>query len=224
MSPGAREETIRAYFPLVRKIARRIHRLVPSVDYGDLVGDGSIGLIRAVDQFDAGRGIPLEQYARRLISGAMLNGIRRMDPVPERARRLVRDAEAARYRIACERGSVPGNVELEMLMPGFSRATSAAHNGVPLSLDAPLPDGLRVKADWGNDPALIVQDRARTDAVQAALASLSPRQRTVMREHYYADRSLREVGRGLEISSQRASQLHQTAILRLRKVLDAAAR
>src|SRR5579863_9922518 len=107
-----REETVRKFFPLVKKIARRIHTLVPSVDLGDLIGDGSVGLIRAVDQYDASRGIPLEHYARALISGAMLNGIRRMDPVSERVRRAVRDGEAARYRMAMERGSVPGNAEI----------------------------------------------------------------------------------------------------------------
>ena len=221
MSAEEREALVRTHFPLVRKIARRIHRLVPSVDYGDLVGDGSVGLIRAVDQFDPNRGIPLEQYARRLISGSILNGIRRMDPVPERARRLVRDGEAARYRIASDRGSVPANAELEALYPGFLRASCAAHDGVPLSLDAPLPEGVLVVSDWSSDPAKIVVAHAQTDCVQMALSALSPRQRDVVHEHYFGERSLREVGKRMEISSQRASQLHQTAILRLRKALDA---
>lgn len=224
MTSENREALIRQYFPLVKKIARRIHRLVPTVEVGDLVGDGSIGLIRAVDQFEPGYGIPLEQYARRLISGAMLNGIRRMDPVPERARRVVRDGEAARYRLAAERGSLPHNDELEALHPGFLRASTAAHHAVPLSLDAPLPEGEHLQADWQDDPAEIITERARNERVHGALGRLTARQRRVMHEHYFAERSLREVGSELEISPQRASQLHQTALLRLKKELNATAR
>ncbi len=90
MTEAQREERIRALLPLVKRIARRICRLVPC-DYDDLVCDGSVGMIRAVDNFDPARGISLEHYARHLISGAMLIGIRRMDPVSERTRRRMRD-------------------------------------------------------------------------------------------------------------------------------------
>ena len=99
-----REAAIRRLFPLVRQIARRVRRMVAGVELDDLVGDGSIGLIRAVDNFDPMRGPTLEHYASRLIAGAMLNGIRRMDPVSERARRAVRDGENERFRIAVARG------------------------------------------------------------------------------------------------------------------------
>src|SRR5580693_4284505 len=92
-----RESRIRALFPVVKKIARRLRTLVPGSELDDLVGDGSIGLIRAVDNFDPNRGPSLEHYARRLILGAMLNGVRRMDPVSERARRATRDGANLRY-------------------------------------------------------------------------------------------------------------------------------
>ena len=78
MSEDAREERIRALLPMVRQIARRVHRMVPMSDAEDLIGDGCVGLIRAVDGFDPTRGVPLEHYARRLILGSVLNGVRRM--------------------------------------------------------------------------------------------------------------------------------------------------
>lgn len=218
-----REALIRRYFPLVKRIARRIHRLVPSVDVDDLVGDGSIGLIRAVDHFDPQRGPTLEHYAKQLIVGAMLNGIRRMDPVSERARRALRDGETARYRIAVERGSVPGNVEMEQLRPGFARATLAAHRGVPLSIDAPLPEGEYLPSDWSNDPASVVIEREHSFELRALVDRLSPRQRDLVRAHYFAEHSLRDIGKRMRVSPQRASQLHIAAIAKLRKAVDAAA-
>jgi RNA polymerase sigma factor FliA len=223
VEPVDREALIRRYFPLVKRIARRIHRLVPSVDVGDLVGDGSIGLIRAVDHFDPQRGPTLEHYARRLIVGAMLNGIRRMDPVSERARRAIRDGESERYRIAAARGSVPTNGEMERLRPGFARAMLAAHRGVPLSIDAPLPEGERICSDWSEDPASVMMQREGELEVHALLERLPLRHRELLRAHYFGEHSLRDIGKRLRISPQRASQLHVAAIEKLRKAVDAAA-
>ncbi|HXM06253.1 MAG TPA: sigma factor, partial [Candidatus Acidoferrum sp.] len=63
-----REERIRRMFPLVKRIARRVKRMVPGFDVEDLIGDGSVGLIRAVDSYDPTRGPTAAQYARRLIA------------------------------------------------------------------------------------------------------------------------------------------------------------
>jgi RNA polymerase sigma factor (sigma-70 family) len=212
----AREATIRAMLPLVRRIARRVKRLVPGFDLDDLIGDGSVGLIRAVDSYDPSRGPSLQQYAQRLIAGSMLNGIRRMDPVSERARRTVRDGENARYAIAAMRGDVPTPAEMELQRPGYLRALAATHCGQPLSLDAPLPPGETQTLDWGDDPGRIVEARGRSAALAALVAALPKRQREVVVAHYFGDASLRAIGARMAISAQRASQLHLAAIAKLR--------
>src|SRR5579863_9976350 len=142
-SRDEREARIRELFPLVRRIAQRIRKMVPGTELDDLIGDGSIGLIRAVDQFDEARGPSFEHYARRLIAGAMLNGVRRMDPVSERSRRSAREGEELRYAIAVRTGVMPTLVEIERQRPAFKRTLAATHCGTPLSLDAPLPDGVK---------------------------------------------------------------------------------
>jgi RNA polymerase sigma factor for flagellar operon FliA len=223
MTADDREARIRELLPLVKRIARRVHRLVPSVELDDLIGDGSIGLIRAVDQFDEMRGPTLEQYARQLVAGAMLNGIRRMDPVSERARRALRDGETERYRIAVERGEVPSVDHMDRLRPGYARATVAAHRAQPLSLDAPLPEGESIPSDWSGDPGTIVERREERTRIHQSIAALPPRQQGVVARHYFEERSLREIGRAMAISPQRASQLHLAAVIRLKKQLDAAA-
>lgn len=221
MGSDEREALIRQYIPLVKKIARRIHRMVPSVDIGDLIGDGSIGLIHAVDNFDPARGTPLETYARHLIAGKMLNGIRRMDPVSERARRAVRDGESERYRLATERGYLPSTREIEERCPGYARAAIASRRFVPLSLDAPLPDGMSPPSDWSADPAAIFMNNEKREALRALLKRLPDRQRRVLHAHYFQGQSLRDIGKAMRISSQRASQLHLAGIRRLQKAARA---
>lgn len=215
-----REERVRSLLPLTRRLARRLKRLVPNFDMDDLVGDGCIGMIRAVDSFDPGRGPRLEEYARRLIAGAMLNGIRRMDPVSERARRIVRDGETQRYAIAAERGDVPSAQEMDVRCPGYRRAVAAAYRGQPLSLDAPLPIGESLAGDWSDDPGRIVERRSESQRLAALVDGLPPRQRQVVLLHYYNGKSLRAIGRQLAISPQRASQLHTSAIAGLKRLSE----
>ena len=217
-----RELAVRTLLPLVRKAARRLKRLVPSLDVDDLVGDGCIGLIRAVDSFDPQRGTQLCEYARRLVVGAMLNGVRRMDPVSERARRIVRDGENQRYSLAAQRGSVPSAGEMEKRCPGYRRAVAAAHRGQPLSLDAPLPRGEALAYDWSDDPARIVERRLERARLAEMIAELPQRLREVIMMHYFNETSLRSVGKRLAISPQRASQLHSSAITKLKRRADAA--
>ncbi|MGR4066103.1 MAG: sigma-70 family RNA polymerase sigma factor [Vulcanimicrobiaceae bacterium] len=214
---GDREATVRRLLPLVKKIARRVKRVVPSADYDDLVGDGSVGLIRAVDSFDPSRGPTIETYARHLISGAILNGMRRMDPVPERARRAVREMQNRRYAIAMETGETPTLTRTLAGNPSAARAAVAVYRGQPLSLDATLPPGESLRLDWGGDPAAIVAENGERDALRAEIGRLPGRQRDLVRLHYFAERPLREIGERMMVSAQRASQLHLAALKRLRK-------
>lgn len=216
---AGREASIRACFPLVRAIAKRVGRLVPAADPDDLVGDGSIGLIRAVDTFDATRGTPLETYARRLILGAMLNGLRRLDPVSERARRTLRVAEQRRFDLAQERGTLPSFGELERDDARLRRARVTAHRLSPLSLDAPLPQDANALADWAADPAQRAAERDKRQRMREALALLPERHRRILAWHYYDELSLHAIGVRLNVSPQRISQLHRSALARLRAVI-----
>ena len=204
---------------MVKKIARRVGRMVPGADVDDLVGEGSIGLIRAVDSFDPTRGPSIEQYASRIIAGAMLNGIRRLDPVSERVRRDVREAERERYALASQLGALPSLLEMEKRRPGLRRAHIHAYRYAPCSLDAPLPMGEQLSGDQSADPAAIVSDRLEHASVRGALALLSPRHRKLLALHYFNDLSLHTISKRMEISPQRVSQLHIAAIAKLKKVV-----
>jgi RNA polymerase sigma factor for flagellar operon FliA len=211
-----RETTIRELFPTVRAIARRVAKLAKTIDLDDLIGDGSIGLIRAVDRYDATRGVTLEHFARRLIVGAMLNGLRRRDPVSERVRRTLRRADQRRYALAQERGTLPTLVELEREDGALRRARLAVHTQNPLSLDIPTASGRDMLIDRTSEPGARAVERARTREIREAIALLSERERRIIALHYDRELSLHAIGRVLSVSPQRVSQLHLHAIARLR--------
>jgi RNA polymerase sigma factor for flagellar operon FliA len=223
MTTDERERTVRRLLPLVRRIARRVARVLPGCEFDDLIGDGCVGLLRAVDAFDPTYGTSIEQYARRVVLGSMLNGVRRLDPVSERVRRIVRHAERERYAIAAATGRLPSMAELERQRPALARARASALRASALSLDAPLPTGVAPPADdRGADPARVVADAAERRRIHAAIDALPPRQRSVVVAHYFGEHPLRAIGEHMRVSPQRASQLHLLAIRRLRRDLTPA--
>src|SRR4026207_1496142 len=85
-----------AGLPFVEALARRMASTMPhSIETGDRVRGGVIGLIDAAHRFDEGRGIKFETFAERRVRGAMIDALRK-DAWPRGVRRVRRELEAAR--------------------------------------------------------------------------------------------------------------------------------
>ncbi|TAM74072.1 sigma-70 family RNA polymerase sigma factor [bacterium] len=214
-----REAAIRALLPMVRGIARRIAYKVPTCELEDLIADGALGAIRAVDSFDPRRGVPLRVYARRLVFGSILNGVRRMDAIPEHVRREARVAERVRYELYSRLGRAPRSAEVAAACGLDERRVRSVLSGAallaPLSLDEPLPAGMHEPVCDEDPPAILLRHQ-RLRAVRSALDTLPPREREVVRCHYFGRTTFDLVGRRLGVSRQRVSQLHVRALRRLR--------
>jgi len=220
MNADEREATVARLFPLVRIIAHRVARACRLADADDLIGDGALGLVRAVDNYDPTRGVTLDQYVRHVILGSILNGLRRKDPVSERARRRVRQGERIRRELECG-GSSVSDREVEAHVPGFERARAQVEVGLPLSLDAPLPYGMRIEVNWSDDPARVVEAVALGKRLRGAVEQLPPRQRDIVVQHYFEEQSLRALSECMSVTPQRISQLHCAALHRLRGLVGA---
>src|SRR6476646_3130022 len=91
--------------PFVEALARRLAASMPdSIDIGDLVQDGVLGLIDAAHRFDEARAIKFETFAERRVRGAMIDALRR-DAWPRGVRRQRRELDAAREELRSELGA-----------------------------------------------------------------------------------------------------------------------
>src|SRR5688572_22040173 len=109
---GKQNPRVVASIPFVEQLARRVAATMPhSIDIGDLVQDGVIGLIDAARRFDEGRGIKFETFAERRIRGAMIDALRK-DAWPRGVRRQRRELEAAREELRRELGCEPSLADL----------------------------------------------------------------------------------------------------------------
>ena len=111
VAPPATDRIV-AGLPFVEALARRMASTMPhSIDLGDLVQDGVLGLIDAANRFDEGRGIKFETFAERRVRGAMIDALRK-DAWPRGVRRQRRELEAAREQLRRENGCEPSIADL----------------------------------------------------------------------------------------------------------------
>jgi len=108
-----REQIILAHLPQVNLIATRMHRRCPlQVEIDDLISVGTLGLIQAVDRFRPERGCLLKTLAEHRIRGAILDYLRKLDPLSRSARRFVKERDRAALRLQSELGRMPERAEL----------------------------------------------------------------------------------------------------------------
>jgi RNA polymerase sigma factor for flagellar operon FliA len=224
-------ERIAAGLPFVESLARRVASSMPhSIELGDLVQDGMLGLIDAAFRFDEARGIKFETFAERRVRGAMIDALRR-DAWPRGVRRQRRELEAAREELRRELGAEPSLADLAARVG--SDETRLGRTIVRINtIESTSPLSAGENVDGSTLPAALVPseppapDRAYEevevrDRVRAAIASLPARERKVIGLYYYAEATMKQIGAEIGVNESRVSQLHARAIQRLRKSLGA---
>ena len=221
-----------ASIPFVEQLARRVAATMPhSIDIGDLVQDGVIGLIDAAHRFDEARGIKFETFAERRIRGAMIDALRK-DAWPRGVRRQRRELEAAREELRRELGCEPSLADLAAKVGSDEKRlgrTIVRINAIEST--SPLANNdhaRRIVASRGARFRPNPSSRTRptsahetTDRVRDAIASLPPREQKVIGLYYYGEATMKQIGAEIGVNESRVSQLHARAIRRLRDALGA---
>jgi len=215
--------------PFVEALARRMASTMPhSIDIGDLVQDGVIGLIDAAKRFDEGRGIKFETFAERRVRGAMIDALRR-EAWPRGVRRVRRELEAAREELRHSLGYEPSVADLAAKVGSDEKRLSrtivrintiestSPHSSGDAVDDVNLPAALVPSEPESPDKAF--QSNETRERVRAAIASLPWRERKVVGMYYYGDITMKAIGSSIGVNESRVSQLHTRAIQRLRVAL-----
>jgi RNA polymerase sigma factor for flagellar operon FliA len=220
---------VAAGLPFVESLARRMASTMPhSIDLGDLVQDGVLGLIDAAHRFDEGRGIKFETFAERRVRGAMIDALRR-DAWPRGVRRVRRELEAAREQLRRELGAEPtlsdlarrvgsDEARLERTIVRINTIESTSPLASFDSLDTATLPAVLVPSEPPSPDRLYEQSEVR-DRVRTAMALLPARERRIINLYYFADATMKQIGDAIGVNESRVSQLHARAIQRLKTVL-----
>jgi len=226
---GSDNPRVIAGIPFVEQLARRVAATMPhSIDIGDLVQDGVIGLIDAAQRFDEARGIKFETFAERRIRGAMIDALRK-DAWPRGVRRQRRELEAAREALRRELGHEPSLADLANKLGSDEKrlgrtivrinaieSTSPLANNEKLD-ESSLPEALIPSEPEQPDAAY--ERSQTTNRVRAAIGTLPVREQKVIGLYYYGEVTMKQIGQEIGVNESRVSQLHARAIRRLRDAL-----
>jgi RNA polymerase sigma factor FliA len=230
-SPQARERLILHYASLVKFVAGRVGAgLPPSVDSGDLISYGFLGLIDALDKFDPSREIKFETYAIPRIRGAILDELRALDWVPRSVRSKARELERAMSKLQGELKRDPTEEELADAL-GLDVGDLQDRLGEVSGLTVvALEELLTVGGERGETVSVLdtiadttmekpgesVEAAETRGALLDALGTLGERERMVVALYYFEGFTLSQIGEVLGVTESRVSQIHSKAVLYLR--------
>ena len=225
-----RDALVEQYLPLVRHVAARLPVALPSgMDRDDLFGAGTFGLIHAASTWDPTRGASFKTFAYTAIRGAMLDEVRRVDPVPRPRRDRIRSTRRATAELERELGRVPELSEI---------AARLAVDVVDLEEDAAIVRAARVssldelRARTGNDsgfddpieagldPASAASRSDLVERVTRAIHALPVTDRRVVVLYHQEGLYLKEIGVLLGVSESRTCQILARAHARLRREVE----
>ncbi|MBI4754356.1 MAG: RNA polymerase sigma factor FliA [Betaproteobacteria bacterium] len=229
-----RDQLVTQYAPLVKRIAYHLMAKLPaSVDVDDVIQNGMLGLLDAINRFEDGMGAQFETYAVQRIRGAMLDGLRESDWLPRSLRRDMRRIESAIHTLEQQHGRPPAEKELAdslgMNLPDYQKMLQDARGYQLVYMEdfrEEAGDDFLERHFGGtdNDPLELLMDKNMRTVLIQAIEDLPEREKMVMALYYDEELNLREIGEVLGVSESRVCQLHSQAVARLRARMSDAQR
>jgi len=224
-----RDRLVVNYSPLVKYAAGRVGaRMTGALDQEDLMSWGVLGLLDAIETFDPGRNAKFESYAISKIRWAILDELRRQDWVPRRVRGRAQEVERATVRLAQDLRRPPTEAEVAREADltvaeyrEFLSQYSRAHVG---SLEARLEIDGGIGAEYGSlledhgadDPQSEANRADLRAQLVGALENLGEQERLVATFYFYDGLTLKEIGKALNLTEGRISQILRRALNQLR--------
>jgi RNA polymerase sigma-B factor len=212
-----RERLIESHLPLVKAVARRYAG--PNAELDDLVQVGAVGLIKASDRFDPGKGVAFATFATPTIEGEIRHHLRDRSSalrIPRELQRMGRKIHRCQGELAVKLGRTPTAAEvaaeLQISDHDVEQALAAerARDSVPLAGEGDAT-GAAEEPSSGSDNRL---------TLASSLRSLDDRERRIVYLRFHADKTERQIAREMGISQAHVSRLLSGALTKLRDGLE----
>ena len=221
-----RNDIIMRYLELVRLIAlsmRNIYAKYASTE--DIIDEGVIALISAIDTFDEERGVKFETYANIKVKGAIIDFVRKQDRVPRQVRQFGKELDIAYSQLFEKLGRHPKNDELAEYM-GLTRekldkSMAEAAGAVTLSFEELLyEDNFEEKTAGGDTADAELYRKEQKKVIAEAINELSPKGKQVVTLYYYEKLKFSEIAKVIGVSESRVCQIHAKSMLLLKHKLQ----
>ena len=229
MDKKSRDELIVKYCPFVKNIVLRMASKFPidRADIDDLINVGVIGLMGAIEKFDAERNVQFETFAYPRIKGAVLDALRQRDWATRSARSKDSSIEKALFELRRELGRQPTEEEtadhMGVSIQEYHELLGDARGISVLSAEDLPPDYLEkhssaevLESLQSDNPLQSLIGSELMEGLKNAIDGLPQKEKMVLSLYYYEELTMKEIGRVLELTESRVCQLHAQAVLRMR--------
>jgi RNA polymerase sigma factor for flagellar operon FliA len=227
---NSRDLLLMEHLPAVRYIARRIHERLPQhVDLDDLVSAGVVGLMDAFSKFDHTKKVLFKSYAQFRIRGAILDSLRTLDWSPRELRRKGRAVEQAIHAVTQRIGRSPSEQEIAVEMGldlteyqqllGDLKGLEIGSLHLERSDESGDEELAYIPGSPDDDPLFRCLKGEMKQRLADAINDLPEKERMVLTLYYYEELTMKEIGLTLGVVESRVSQIHSSAVLRLRTAL-----
>lgn len=227
-----RDQLIMDYAPLIKFVAQRIASRLPSnIDIDDLISAGVIGLMDAIEKYDPSRDNKFKTYAEFRIRGAILDELRSQDWVPrsvrDKAKKIERAFADLEQRFGRAATDEEISTELGMPLEEYYEMVSKVKSITMLSIDDMVGPSYQDRKSLldclentnSKNPFAQLKSKGVRQLLMQHIETLPEKQKLVLSLYYYEDLNLKEIGKILEVTESRISQLHTQAIEKLRSKL-----
>lgn len=232
------EKLILDHLDIVKIIASKIYaRIHWAVDLRDLIHSGILGLIDAARKYDSSRHVKFSTYASLRIRGAIVDELRNLDWASRCQRQKIKTLEHAFEALETQLGRPPNEEEmaksLGMSLIEFQELRNESVSGgigvfrIGIDDDDEITDSKMMKYyidETYESPALAVEKEEMKNLLSGFIKALPDKEKLVLSLYYQENLNLEEIGKVLELTNSRISQIRSTAILRLRNRLIEIAR
>ncbi len=229
-----REHFVKQYAPLVKYVAGKVAIGMPSnTEFDDLVSDGVIGLLDAIEKYEPNRGIKFKTYAVTRIRGAIFDGLRERDWIPRSIRQKAKEIENTIKELEMKLGRPAEDEEISsalgMSLEEFQKIMLDVSGTTVMSLNEMWHVGSedesvsmmeKLEGPESLSPDVVVEKEEVKRVIMNAIESLPQKEKEVLVLYYYEDLTLKEIGEVLDVTESRVSQLHTRAIMRLKAKLS----
>ncbi len=230
MSATERDRLLLEHLPTVRYLARRIHERLPQhVELDDLVSAGVVGLIDAFSKFDHTKKVQFKSYAQFRVRGAILDSLRTLDWSPRELRRKGRAVEEAIRTTTQKLGRAPMEPEIAKEMGvslpeyqtllGELKGLEIGSLHMERQEDSGDEELSYVPGPVEDDPLFRCLKGEMKQRLADAIEDLPEKERMVLTLYYFEELTMKEIGLTLGVVESRVSQIHSSAVVRLRVAL-----
>lgn len=227
----ARNELVLQYTGLVRKIVLRFKGSYSNFgQLDDMVNQGIIALIDAVEKFDPDMGNKFETFASLKIKGAVIDFMRKQDWIPRNQRNLAKELDEVYNELYAKRGCEPAKAEMAERMgitvAHLDKILQQRHNAIILSYEEAINEKMMIasplivnESDKSSPESDLLYEELR-EKLMEAIDQLNEKERMVVSLYYYENLKLKEIAEVLSITESRVSQIHSAAIIKMKNKLN----